>query len=397
MLEKTMNQDSQYYMNTFGKRTPVMFTGGKGPFLYSSEDKEYLDLLSGLAVNALGYGHQGLINAIKDQSEKLIHCSNLYYIGPQAELAEKLTALTGYDKVFFANSGAEANEGAIKLARKHFYKSGENKFEVISTNNSFHGRTIATVAATGQEKYQIPFRPMPQGFKQVPYNNLEELEKAITPQTACILVEPIQGEGGVIPATKEYLKGLRQICDDKGIVLIFDEIQTGMGRTGNLFAFQKYGVEPDIFTSSKALGGGLPIGAIIAKGEVANSFEPGDHGTTFGGNPLSCSAALAVIKALTEDGILKEVDAISCYFISQLEKLKEELPIIKEVRGMGLIMGAALDSSIDGKKVVAKAFEKGLLINCAGLNTLRFLPPLIITKDDIDKGMAILKEVLKEF
>lgn len=376
--------DEKYYFNTFGSRLPVSFEYGEGCTLYDSQGKKYTDFVAGIAVNTLGYNHPALVEAITSQSEKLLHCSNLFYIKAQAQLAKLLVENSCGDKVFLCNSGAEANEGAIKLARKYFYSKNLYKYEIITTLNSFHGRTMATLAATGQEKYQKPFEPLPTGFVHVPFNDIEAVENAISYKTCAVLVEPIQGEGGVIPATAEYMQALRKLCDDRGILLIFDEVQTGIGRTGKLFGYEQYGIEPDIFTLAKGLGGGIPIGAIVAKAFVASAMEPGDHGTTFGGNPLACTAALAVLSTILEEGILETVKDKGEYFTDQLIKLKNKFSFIKEVRGKGLMLGVELDEEVSGKEIVLDMLNRGFIINCAGNNTLRFVPPLIIQKDHID-------------
>ncbi|MFY9295722.1 MAG: acetylornithine transaminase [Caldicoprobacterales bacterium] len=376
--------DEKYYFNTFGSRLPVSFEYGEGCTLYDSQGKKYTDFVAGIAVNTLGYNHPALVEAITSQSEKLLHCSNLFYIKAQAQLAKLLVENSCGDKVFLCNSGAEANEGAIKLARKYFYSKNLYKYEIITTLNSFHGRTMATLAATGQEKYQKPFEPLPTGFVHVPFNDIEAVENAISYKTCAVMVEPIQGEGGVIPATAEYMQALRKLCDDRGILLIFDEVQTGIGRTGKLFGYEQYGIEPDIFTLAKGLGGGIPIGAIVAKAFVASAMEPGDHGTTFGGNPLACTAALAVLSTILEEGILETVKDKGEYFTDQLIKLKNKFSFIKEVRGKGLMLGVELDEEVSGKEIVLDMLNRGFIINCAGNNTLRFVPPLIIQKDHID-------------
>ena len=376
--------DEKYYFNTFGSRLPVVFEYGEGATLYDSQGQKYMDFVAGIAVNTLGYNHPALKEAIAKQAEKLLHCSNLFYIESQAQLAKTLVENSCGDKVFLCNSGAEANEGAIKLARKYFYSKNLYKYEIITTLNSFHGRTMATLAATGQEKYQKPFEPLPTGFVHVPFNDIEAVEKAVSYKTCAVMVEPIQGEGGVIPATAQYMKALRKLCDDKGILLIFDEVQTGIGRTGKLFGYEHYDIEPDIFTLAKGLGGGVPIGAVVAKDFVASAMEPGDHGSTFGGNPLACSAALAVLSSVLKEGFLENVKAVGEYFTSKLLELKEKFPFIREVRGKGLMLGMELENTISGKKVVLDMLHKGFIINCTGNNTLRFVPPLIIEKEDID-------------
>jgi len=386
--------DEKYYFNTFGSRLPVAFEWGEGSTLYDSQGQKYMDFVAGIAVNTLGYNHPALKEAIAKQVEKLLHCSNLFYIESQAQLAKTLVENSCGDKVFLCNSGAEANEGAIKLARKYFYAKNLYKYEIITTLNSFHGRTMATLAATGQEKYQKPFEPLPTGFVHVPFNDIEAVEKAVSYKTCAVMVEPIQGEGGVIPATAQYMKALRKLCDDKGILLIFDEVQTGIGRTGKLFGYEHYDVEPDIFTLAKGLGGGVPIGAVVAKDFVASAMEPGDHGSTFGGNPLACSAALAVLSSVLKEGFLENVKAVGEYFKNQLLELKEKFPFIREVRGKGLMLGLELEDTISGKEIVLDMLNKGFIINCTGNNTLRFVPPLIIEKEDIDALVENLKNSL---
>ena len=373
--------DKKYYMDTFGDRTPIVFTEGKGSTLYDTNGKAYTDFLAGIAVNSLGYNHPKLTEAIINQAGKLLHCSNIFYIEAQAQLAKLLVENSCGNKVFFCNSGAEANEGAIKLVRKYFSKQGMNKYEILSADNSFHGRTLATIAATGQEKYQKPFKPMPVGFKHIPYNNLAAAKEAVTENTAAILIEVIQGEGGVIEGTIEYIQGLQKLCRLKGLLLIVDEVQTGIGRTGKLFGYEHYNIEPDIFTLAKGLGGGVPIGAIVAKGDAAEVFEPGDHGSTFGGNPLACSAGLAVLSTVLEKDFLKSCAEKGNLFKEGLSRLKEKFQFIKDVRGQGLILGMELDEKTSGKVIVKKVLNKGFIINCAGHNTLRFVPPLIIQEN----------------
>ncbi|MFO7153561.1 MAG: acetylornithine transaminase [Caldicoprobacter oshimai] len=393
--QKIIALDKKYYMNTFGERIPIVFEYGQQSTLYDKEGKAYTDFVAGIAVNVLGYGHPALVEAITSQAKKLIHCSNLFYIEAQAQLAKLLVENSCGDRVFFANSGAEANEGAIKLARKYFRDKGMNKYEIITAVNSFHGRTLATLAATGQEKYQKPFVPMPAGFKSVPYNDLEAVRNAITDSTCAVMIELIQGEGGVIEATHEYVKGLEQLCSERGILLILDEVQTGIGRTGKLFAYQHFDIQPDIITLAKGLGGGVPIGAIIAKESVASAFEPGSHGSTFGGNPLACSASIAVLTTLLQEGLIERCAEVGNYFKQKLNALKDRYHFIKDVRGKGLMLGMELDPSVPGKEVVNAALSEGYIINCAGHNTLRFVPPLVITKQEIDGLVDTLDKIFK--
>ncbi|MDO9555347.1 MAG: aspartate aminotransferase family protein, partial [Atribacterota bacterium] len=331
--------------------------------VWDLEGKQYYDFIGGIAVNALGYSHPKLVQAIKNQAEKLIHCSNLYYSGPQIILAQMLVELSCGDKVFFGNSGAEVNEGAIKIAVKYFKDQGKDKHKIIYMKNSFHGRTIATLAVTGQYKYQKDYLPLLPKFKEAIFNDLESVKAAVDEEVAAVLVEPIQGEGGIKIATQEFIKGLRKLCDKEGILLIFDEIQCGLGRTGKMFAYQHYDIEPDILTLAKSLGGGLPIGALIAKEKAASSFKPGDHGTTFGGNPVACAAAIAYLKVLQEENLIAKCQEKGEYFKKKLEELKEKFPkFIKEARIIGLMVGLEIEK--DGPEVVKKCLEKGVLMNC---------------------------------
>ena len=393
-LNEIMEMDSKYYMNTFGARTPVCFEYGKGMKLYDIEGREFYDFLGGIAVNALGYSHPALVEAIKSQAEKLIHCSSLYYIEAQAKLAKLLVENSCADRVFFANSGAEANEGAIKLAKIYFKKKGmPDKYGIITLKNSFHGRTLTTVAATGQEKYQKPYAPLMPGFKHVPLNDIEALKAAVDDNTCAVMMEPVQGESGVYPADADYVKAVRKLCDDKGLLLIFDEIQTGLGRTGKLFGYQHYGVEPDIFTLAKALAGGVPIGALCAKEFAAAAFEPGDHGSTFGGNPLACTAGLAVMHTILESNLAANAEKTGNYLQSRLKKLSEKYSIISEVRGLGLMIGIQL-SEDKAQKIKNKLFEKGFLVGNVGSKVIRLLPPLIITMEDVDAFIKVLEDIL---
>ncbi len=393
-LEQIKNKDKEYYMNTFGERLPVVFEYGEGMKLFSSEGETYTDFLGGIAVNALGICHPKFTKALHSQVDKLLHISNYYYNQPQTLLAEKLCKNSCADKVFFANSGAEANEGAIKLAKIYFYKQGKNKYEIISLDKSFHGRTLATVAATGQEKYQAPYRPLTPGFLQVAPNNFEAVKNAITQHTAAIMIELIQGESGVHPMDKDYVLSLRKLCDEHDILLIFDEVQTGMGRTGHWFAHQMYGIEPDIFTSAKALGGGVPIGAICAKDFVSKSFSPGDHGSTFGGNPLACAAGNAVFEIIEEEKLLENALDMSKYFKSALLDLQKSTQKIKDVRCAGLLIGIEFEEE-DAAKIYKKLFEKKYLTSLCK-NTLRLAPALIITKQDIDDFVKALFDAINE-
>lgn len=394
MLDYIKTTDTQVYMNTFGNRLPVCFKEGKGIKLISTADEEYFDFLGGIAVNSIGHCHPHFVKKIQEQVSKLIHVSNLYYIQSQTELAKQLVDRTCMDKVFFANSGAEANEGAFKLARKYFYNKGLSKYEIISLNHSFHGRTLATVAATGQEKYQKPYKPLPPGFIQVTPNDFEQLKSAVTENTAAIILEPIQGESGVHPMDADFLKQVRKLCDDNDILLIFDEVQTGMGRCGKLFAYELYGIEPDIMTSAKALGGGIPIGAVLAKDFVAEAFTPGDHGTTFGGNPLATTAGLAVLEIYDQENLVENSRKIGEIFKDKLKTLQDKFTnIICDVRGAGLLIGIELKEEF-AKPVFNKLFENKYLTSLCG-STLRLAPPLILTEDDVDRFIAVFENILK--
>lgn len=393
--DQVFSQDQEHYLAVF-QRYPIVLSHGKGAYLYDTEGKQYLDFLAGIAVNVVGHGHAGLVKAIADQAAKLIHCSNLYYTEVQAEVAQKLAEKSGLDRVFLANSGAEANEGAIKLARKYGKKINENKYEIITAEHSFHGRTYATLTATGQPKYHKGFEPMLPGFSYVPYNDTKALEQAVSDRTCAIMLEPIQGEGGVHVPDQAYLQKARELCDKYNALLIFDEIQTGMGRTGQLFAYQALGVEPDVVTLAKGLGGGVPIGAFLTKNNVAEAFQPGDHGSTFGGNPLACAAAKAVLKALDEENLIENAAQQGEYFKAGLMKLQEKYSqLIKDVRGMGLILGAELTRP--GREIVEECLKAGIIINCTAGNVLRFVPPLIVTKEQIEEVLNKLDQVLAHF
>jgi acetylornithine/N-succinyldiaminopimelate aminotransferase len=374
-------------------RYPIALVRGKGARVWDADGKEYLDFLAGIAVNSLGHCHPAVVRAIQQQARKLLHVSNLYHIQPQSELARELCRHSFADRVFFCNSGAEANEAALKLVRRYGGEHLGGKYEILSAQNSFHGRTLATLTATGQEKVRAGYDPLPAGFRQIPFNDLRAAEDAIDAQkTAGILVEPIQAEGGVVVADEYYLHGLRELCDRRRLLLIFDEVQTGMGRTGKLFAYEHFGVTPDIMTLAKALGGGLPLGAMLAREDVANSFKPGSHASTFGGNPLACNAGLAVMKTLLKDGALKNCAKMSKVFINGLERLLERFPFVRGIRGKGLLLGLELD--MDGTKIVDECMQEGLLLNCTASKILRFVPPLTITAKEIERGLAIVEKVL---
>jgi len=394
-LEEIMEMDRKYYMNTFN-RAPVCFERGEGMYLWDIEGKRYTDLLAGIAVSVLGHSHPALVGAITEQASKLIHCSNLYYIEYQAKLARLIAENSCADKVFFANSGAEANEGAIKLARLYYRKKGyPDKYEIITLEKSFHGRTLATLAATGQQKYQKDYSPLTPKFQSVPINDLDALEKAITAYTCAVMLEPIQGEGGVNPTTYEYIRGVRELCDRKDVLLIFDEVQCGLGRTGKLFGYQHYDVEPDIFTLAKGLAGGFPIGALCAKDFAASAFAPGDHGSTFGGNPLACRAGYAVLSVILEENLCENSERMGQYLMDCLNGLRNENPVIKEVRGKGLMIGIELSKPI-AKAVNARCLEWGFLVGSVGDSIIRLLPPLIITKQDIDEFIPVFGDILAQ-
>jgi len=376
-------------------RYPIGLVRGKGTSVWDASGKKYIDFVAGLAVDNLGHCPPTVVSAIRKQAGKLLHVSNLYHIEPQSQLAAELSRLTFAEKFFFCNSGTEANEAAIKLARRWFHDNGQPKrFEIITMNDSFHGRTMASLSATAQKKIHTGFTPLLPGFKYVPFNNIAALKKAITKKTCAVLVEPIQGEGGINLAQKTYLKILRKICNEKGILLIFDEIQTGFGRTGQLFAYERYKIKPDIITLAKALGGGIAIGAMGSTNKIIGSFSPGTHGATFGGNPLACAASLAAIKTLTKKGFLQKASSTGEYFLEQLYILKKKFHIIREVRGVGLMLAVELDRP--GAEVVTNCMKEGFLINCIQINTLRFLPPLIITKKEIDLLLKTLSKIFTQ-
>ncbi|NIA11074.1 MAG: acetylornithine/succinylornithine family transaminase [Nitrospiraceae bacterium] len=384
-----------YVMKTYN-RFHVNFVKGKGCWLWDSNGKKYLDMLAGIAVCGLGHCHPKVSEAICDQARKLIHISNYFYIEPQAELAELICKNSFGDKVFFCNSGAEANEGALKLARRYGLEKGKKGYETIAFRNSFHGRTFGSVSVTGQNRYNEGFGPMLPGVKFADFNDLKSVKRVASKERTCgIIVEPIQGEGGIVPATEEFLKGLRQIATEIDAVLIFDEVQTGMGRTGKLFAYQTFGIEPDVMTLAKALANGVPIGAIVTAKKFSEVLKPGLHASTFGGNPLSTRAGTEVMKIVSDEAFLKNVRKNGDYLKLKLEKLKEEFPnVIDFVRGKGLMLGMVCKRPC--REIVLKALERGLVINCTANNVLRFVPPLIISRDEIDYGMNILESVLKD-
>ncbi len=394
-LRKIIQQDKKYVLQTYNRK-PLILVKGKGIYVWDIENNRYFDFFPGWAVNNLGHCYPAVVDAINKQSKDLLHISNTYYNLPQTELAKMLCDLSFADKVFFCNSGAEANESAIKLARKYAKKnSGNNKYEIITMLGSFHGRTMAALSATGQKKYQQGFEPLLKGFKYVPFNDFKALKKAISEKTCAIMLELIQGEGGVNSVGVEYLKKLHNLCKQKKILLIFDEVQTGIGRTGKMFAYQHFGIKPDIMTLAKALGGGVPIGAMLTTDMVAFSFKAGDHASTFGGNPLACAAAIAVLKTIKEKKILKNTMEKGDYFFKKLEKIKKEFSFVKDVRGKGLML--AMELNFEGEKIVEDFIREKVLINCTQGNILRFMPSLIISKREIDVFLKILKNIFKQY
>ena len=378
-------------------RNRICLTYGEGCKLYDTEGRQYIDFMGGIAVNCLGYGNAKLVEAIESQCRKLMHCSNLFYEEQQARLLKALTEGTGFARAFLCNSGAEANEAAIKLARKYYHDKGQGKYRFITALNSFHGRTLTTATATGQEKYSKPYAPLTPGFIYVPFNDIKALEEALLDDEVCaVMLETIQGESGVIPATKEYLEAARKLTEERGIPLIIDEVQTGVMRCGRLFSFQLYGIMPDIVTLAKGLGGGFPIGAMLAVEKVADAFKKGDHGSTFGGNPLACAAAVAVLSQVNSVAFGDEVRRKGDFFKELLKGLSK-YPFAGEPRGEGLLIGLPLSLEVDGKKVAEKMLGEGFIINCAGSNTLRFAPPLIISEGEISAMAAALDRVLSQF
>jgi len=388
-----INKGQKYVMNTYG-RFPIAPVKGKGSYVWDADGKQYLDFLGGIAVCVLGHCDEGLQTALQEQAAQLWHISNLYWIKPQVELAEKLVKLSGLDKAFFCNSGAEANEAAIKLARKYFYRKGQSdRNQIIVFNESFHGRTLATVTATGQPKYQEGFAPLPAGFAYADYNDISSVEKLISENTAAIMLEPIQGEGGIHPADKHFLAEIRHICDREGILLIFDEVQSGIGRTGTFFAYQSYGIAPDIVTMAKGLGGGFPIGAMLATEQAATGFAPGDHASTFGGNPLATAVANQLVDTITNPGFIENNIKMGLYLRDGLNKITDKRII--GIRGLGLMLGIEFDQEV--KELVQVCMKKGLLLIGAGPKVLRFVPPLNINGAEVDQALTILRAALQEW
>ncbi len=392
LTEELERYSSQYLMQTYA-RIPISIVRGQGCKVYDAEGREYLDFVAGIAVNALGHGHPDLVTAIEKQARHLIHTSNLYYSEPQVQLAQQLVELSFGQKVFFCNSGAEANEAAIKLARKYSTETfGPERFEIITMHNSFHGRTLATLTATGQTKVHQGFAPLLAGFTYATLNDIESVKSHITDRTAAVLVEPIQGEGGVVVADQTFMQELRTLCTERQILLMFDEIQTGIGRTGTMFAYEQYGIQPDVMTLAKGLGGGVPIGACIAVDNVAQAFGPGSHGSTFGGNPLACAASLAMLRVLLDSQLLEKIRTVGSYLKKGLQELQARIPLIKDIRGVGLLQGIEL--SVEGKSVVQDCLTRRVLINCTMDRVLRLIPPLIVTQKEIDQLLKVLSDVL---
>ncbi|MFH6982149.1 aspartate aminotransferase family protein [Marinoscillum luteum] len=383
--------DKTYYLPTF-KRYPLAFKKGSGSRLWDMEGKEYIDALAGIAVNNVGHAHPKVADAIGRQAHELIHISNFYLSEPQVMLTKKLAELSGLQRVFLGNSGAEAAEGAIKIARKYASKNGRGG-TIIAMKNAFHGRTLATVAATGKEAMMNGFAPIPAGFLHAPFNDLEAIKEMVTEEVGGIMLEPIQGEGGINLVDPSFLKALRAYCDEQNLVLIFDEIQSGMGRTGKMFAFEHFGVTPDVMTLAKALGGGMPIGAVLASEKVGSAIDWGDHGTTFGGNPLACAAALATIEAMEEEGMLKQATEKGAWLKAEVEKVRSEYPEIKEIRGYGLMIGIEL--TLESKPVVTTMMEHGVLANATAGNVIRLVPPLNIPMEDLKTVFEVMLKSIK--
>jgi acetylornithine/N-succinyldiaminopimelate aminotransferase len=398
-MEKAMDELTvkeyyrKYVIGCYG-REDFVFVKGKGVWLWDINGRKYLDFFPGWAVSGLGHCPEAVVNAICKQARKLMHVANNYYIDVQAMCAKNLIEISFDGKVFFCNSGAEANEAAIKLCRLYGSKTG--RYKIISMKNSFHGRTLATVTMTGQEKYSIPFKPLPEGFVYAEFNDISSLNACIDDKTIAVIIEPIQGEGGINVADAQYLKRIREICNDKDMLLVFDEVQTGMGRTGEYFAFQYFNVKPDIMTLAKTLGGGFPIGAMIARKGICDLLTPGTHASTFGGNPLACSAALAVIETIQKEKLLENVSSLGPWFISELKKLKERFSVIKDIRGVGFMIGMELN--VPGSSFVNRCRNNGLLLNCTHDAVVRIMPPLGVKKSHLKKGIRIIeKSLIEEF
>lgn len=385
-LEEAKNLESKYVFNTYG-RFPLVVKKGEGCYLYSTDGKKYLDFLAGIAVNCLGHAHPQIVKCISEQAKKVIHVSNFYHIPSQYLLGKKLCETSGLDRAFFCNSGAEANEGAIKLTRR--FQSQKEKDEIIYFSHSFHGRTIATLMTTDKDKYRAGFGPFPPGFVKAEFNDVNDILEKVNGKTAAFLVEPVQGEGGINIASKEFMKALSDLREDKGILIVFDEVQCGIGRTGKWFAFQHYDIEPDIMTLAKALGGGVPIGAIVAKKEISDVLKPGDHGTTFGGNPLATSVGLTVMNTIESDKLIENSKKMGEYLLKKLEFIVD-MPNVKDLRGLGLMVGIEFDDLCGD--FVKRCFDNNLLINCTRDKVIRLVPPLIVSKNEIDEAIEIMKK-----
>jgi len=391
-----IERGNRVLMNTYG-RFPVVFVRGEGTRIWDSEGKEYLDFFSGLAVNNIGHCHPKVVAAIREQAGKLFHTSNLFQTIPPVLLAEMLVEHSFADRVFFCNSGAEANEGAVKLVRAYARnRRNDERIGVVTMKNSFHGRTLGMISATGQEKVKIGFDPLLPGFREARFNDLASVEENAKGWAGAILLEPVQGEGGVIPADPEFLEGVKELCDREGILLVFDEVQVGMGRTGELFAYQHYSVKPDILTLAKALGGGLPLGAVLAREEVASAFGPGSHASTFGGNAVATAAGTALLKVLIEDRVLENCRRRGEELLASLREAQKEFSGIKEVRGKGLILGVEMEEEEKAKNIVTRALGRGLILNLTSGTVIRFLPPLTLTSEELTQGLGIFREVLRE-
>ncbi|GBD29359.1 Acetylornithine aminotransferase [bacterium HR32] len=382
----------RYLMPTY-RRQPVAFARGRGARLWDLDGREYLDFVAGIAVTSLGHAHPAWVRAVTEQVARYVHVSNLYHIPEQARAAKLLVERSGLGRAFFCNSGAEANEAAIKLARKWAKRHrGPQAYEIVVAHNSFHGRTLATVAATGNPRYQQGFEPLPQGFRFVPFNDLEAAERAVGPATCAVLMEPVQGEGGVVPADPDYLRGLERLCRAQGVLFVLDEVQTGVGRTGRWFAYQHFGVQPDVVTLAKGLGGGVPVGAVLAREEVACAFEPGDHGSTFGGNALAAAATCAVLETLEAEGLVEHARQMGERLAGHLRQLASRHPTVAEVRGMGLLV--AVDVRVEAARVVDACRERGLLVNAVRPHTIRLAPPLVVSPEEVDRAVEILGAAL---
>ncbi|HVP63849.1 MAG TPA: acetylornithine transaminase [candidate division Zixibacteria bacterium] len=392
-LAQLQKMESQYLLHTYD-RNPVLLTHGKGTYLYDSEGRKYLDFLSGIGVNALGYAHPAVTRAIKAQAAKLLHISNLFYHPYQAQLAAELTKLSGLDRAFFCNSGTEAWEGALKIARAYAHEKKNNKFRFLALEHSFHGRTFGSVATTHTAKYREPFEPLMPGVKFVKFNDVEDLKAQFDDTVCAVCIEPVQGEGGIHPVSMEFMKAARELAKKHDALLLADEIQCGLGRTGKWFAFQHFGIKPDVVTLAKPIANGLPLGAVLVSEEVAKVIHPGMHGTTFGGGPLACATALAVLDAMKKEKILAHVKETGNYFLKLLHRLDAGHPSIQDVRGVGLMVGVELDSADLAKEVVKKLLAKGIIINRTHETTLRFLPPYIVTKRQVEQVVEALDEAL---